>query len=76
MSFLGFGKKTSTEEISEEINSLVVGIQKEAQKVVQFETNPTNHENCEESLKTLKTIKEISEEAIKKAKGRLKHSFV
>jgi len=76
MSFLGFGKKLSTEEISEEIKELTWGIEKEAKKVEQFEKDPTNHENCEDTLKTLKTIRDISEEAIKKAKGRLKHSFV
>ncbi|MBW2985273.1 hypothetical protein KY313_01295 [Candidatus Woesearchaeota archaeon] len=76
MSFLGFGKKLSTEEISEEIKNLTWGIEKEAKKVERFERDPTNHENCEDTLKTLKTIRDISEEAIKKAKGRLKQSFV
>mgnify|MGYP001391628376 CR=1 FL=1 len=76
MSFLGFGKKLSAEEVSEKIKELTWGIEKEAKNVAQFEKDPTNHENCEESLKTLKTIKEISEDAIKKAEDRLKHSFV
>ena len=77
MSFLGLGKKLSTEEISEHIANLASSIKIKAQKVIEFEArDPSNYKNCEESLENLDQIEQMVKDAKKRAKNRLKHSFV
>ena len=83
MSFLGFGKKLSTEEISKHIAQLASSIKIKAQKVIQCETRARKennyqltHNDQEECLYNLDQIEQMVKDATKKAKDRLKHSFV
>ena len=76
MSFLGFGKKTP-EEVSKKIAEFANSIKIKAQKVIESEArDPSNYKNCEESLENLDQIEQMVKDATKKAKDRLKHSFV
>ena len=82
MSFLGFGKETP-KEVSEIIADSARTIKFKTEKVIQCETRARKENNYQlpqdvqkECLDNLDKIEHLVNGAIKKAKDRLKHSFV